>query len=185
MCLCMGFLCIIGALNALAAGILSLDDEAALHCLKAVFYASSQIKFLSLISHSTLPLSMCRYIRTCNDERHVLGVMTLTLLLWDVDSRVLLQQVDFADALIRVIADNNQPSTRDNLSLCLRYLSLGYPSQKELLDVHVLEALYAIYAADDLSGEVISRSIATVVRGLASNPDCVQVDYSPTHTSQS
>ena len=174
------YVSIIGALNALAAGILSLDDEAALHCLKAVFYASSQIKFLTLISHSTLPLTMCRYIRTCSDERHVLGVMTLTLLLWDVESRVLLQQLDLAEALIRVIADNIQPSTRDNLSLCLRYLCLGYPSHKELLDVHVLEALHAIYAADDLSGEVISRSIASVVRALASNPDCVQVTPLPT-----
>ena len=138
-CMCLSVY-VTGALNALAAGILSLDDEAALHCLKAVFYASSQIKFLTIIGRSTLPLTMCRYIRTCSDERHVLGVMTLTLLLWNVESRVQLQQLDLAEALVRVIADNIQvplphtyqrtPSTRLlNTSQTHPHNPLSTPSQ--------------------------------------------------------
>ena len=145
-CMCLSVY-VTGALNALAAGILSLDDEAALHCLKAVFYASSQIKFLTIIGRSTLPLTMCRYIRTCSDERHVLGVMTLTLLLWNVESRVQLQQLDLAEALVRVIADNIQvplphtyqrtPSTRLlNTSQTHPHNPLSTPSQTPFISLY-------------------------------------------------
>ena len=103
----------------------------------------------------------------------------MTLLLWHTDSRAQLQNQSFAEALVRLMAENIQPFTVDNLSLCLRYLCLGYKSRHELLQVNVLSALQSLYDADDMSGPIISESLAVIIRTLAESPDCTTALSTP------
>ena len=143
-----------------------------------------------MIGRTSLPLTVCRYAKTCHDERHVLGVMSMTLLLWHTDSRAQLQNKALAEALVRLMAENTQTTTVNNLSLCLRYLCLGYKSHHELLQVNVLSALQSLYDADDMSSPTISESLAVIIRTLAESPDCTAalatprtVNSNPDHTT--
>lgn len=132
-----------------------------------------------MIGRTSLPLTVCRYAKTCHDERHVLGVMSMTLLLWHMDSRPQLQNKHLAEALIRLMAENPQTTTVQNLSLCLRYLCLGYKSHQELLQVNVLSALLSLYDADDMSSSIISESLAVIIRTLAESPECTTALATP------
>ena len=161
-----------GALRSLEAGVVSGDPTAALHCLKAVLHASQEVKFLPLVGRSTVPLTVCRYARDCTDERHELAAMALALLLWHPESRKPVQTRAFAEALVRLVAENVQPASANNLARSLRCLCLGYPDRAELLQVHVLDAMRSLYTADDLSSPVISQSLAVVIRLLAEDSRC-------------
>ena len=58
------------------------------------------------------------------------------------------------------------------MALTLRYLCLGYPNPKELLDSHIIDALQALYKIDTLETTGISEDIVEVTRSICTSKGC-------------
>ena len=214
-----------GALRALEAGVVSGDDSASLHCLKALFSASTDISFLTVIARyvlvnfdnqlqnifclicllpffyyvylnlfflfslfdfstflsfldvhfvfrSSVPMALSIFASSCNDEKHDLAVKILSLLAWNIDSRVYLQTAEFAEVFIALITTNLIKASSRWVSLTLRYLCLGYKHPRELLDAHIIAALQGLYNIDGRQSPNISQDIVEVIRAISSTPGC-------------
>lgn len=160
-----------GGLRALEAGIISGDPDASLHCLKALFSAAAETSFLTVIASSSLPMALSEFATGCTDEKHELAVKILSLLAWNIESRVYLQTKEFAEVFIALIIKNLIKSSSKWIALTLRYLTLGYRRSKELLDADIVDALKALFKiAEDSSN--IYANIVEVIRCIAETKGC-------------
>ena len=55
---------------------------------------------------SSVPMALSLFAATCGDEKHDLAVKILSLLAWNIDSRVFLQTQAFAEVFISLITTN-------------------------------------------------------------------------------
>jgi hypothetical protein len=161
-----------GALRALEAGIVSGDADASLHCLKALFSASTDKSFLVVVARSSLPMALSRFALSCSDDKYDLAVKILSLIAWDLESRSYLQKKEFAESFIGLVTHNLISASSTFVSLTLRYLCVGYQDPKELLDANIKDALKALYNVDDFTTMTISRNIVEAIRCISASKSC-------------
>ena len=162
-----------GALGALQAGIESGNEDAASHCLRALFSSSKDLKILIFIAQTTIPLAVCSFAIKYSDEKHDIALKILSLLSWHIESRKYIQNKAFATILIKLAITNLQRSSYQNLALVFRYFCLGFQDHRELLEAGIMSAVEAIYDMNDPSDFEVSSALADVIRSLAEIPECV------------
>ena len=72
----------------LQAGIVSGNEDASLHCLKALFSACKQQPLMPIIAKTSIPMALCKFASEClSIDRHDLAIKCLVLLAWNPESR--------------------------------------------------------------------------------------------------
>jgi hypothetical protein len=175
-----------GALRILEQGIILEDEEAALHCLNAIFISTcTNSKYRELISRSQIPIYLLQIVSSGEknlldaafsniDERRKVCVRTLSVLAWHENSRTFVQQTEsiFTSILNIVIENvNGDLELAEPLVMTLTFLAIDFQFFESVDTSKIAKAIYILSQFE--SSPVIFQSLITLMRELSKKQCCI------------
>lgn len=179
-----------GVLSALEKGLRSDERETVHHCTEALFSIASDSVWLEQLAKSGITNSLLDLMakgRFSSDDFEI-NAKTLSLIAFDSTARLFLQKPSLMESLGTLMKSVTTPSVLLWLTVALRCLVSDYPDVSELIQLGLLETIYAVHnvardAIDATPIETIAAiyiEVVEIVRSLVDCEDLVGVVSSPT-----
>lgn len=160
----------------------SVQDGLIMQTLTTVFSLCSETVFREYMAKSRTPVILLRLImeQGSSVEEYSLAIKALSLMAWDVRSRLFLQKKEIFTLFLYVIETNFKVLAAEWLAHCIRFLITDYDDNYTL--VHELGLLGCMTkinertVAKDDSGISICRSLVAALRTLCHDPSVPTID---------
>ena len=160
-----------GALDTLSLGMKSsvTNEEAALHCLKAVNSVALVIQFRWIIAKTKLPENLLHVAMVSSGEEYNRCAKIFCMLAWASGSRFMLQNAEIMKTLMSLVSTNIPSSSVLWISLSFQYLTFLYYDHLELIEMGILpviQKLLSIAEAENSFVDEVYQSVVYILRSM-------------------